>query len=448
MQFLLERFRDYGPVAVSSIASIALWPLSRWVLPKIRSRTIHTWSHIVLGLLLACLCFRNEVVIPIGITIITYFTIDLPPVPGCAVALALNTATNIYQKLKDPDEAWAFDITCIVMMQFQRIVCTTLNLADGRKINSGHEPKRDFMKRLALKQKPPFLEWLAYNFTPLGASSGPLFEFKLFELALEVGNREHIKADSRSRGLAIRRWLTAIFWDIFNFLFMKYGEISFYRAPFYVNRPWYIRAVMSIGCTILQSCRYFSAWHPVEAAIYELGLGENDTIEDFKDISNGTLGDLFCAKSCNEWLRSWNYSAHIFWKRYLFYPLKDSGVPYSIAHHATFCSSAIWHGFHAVYYLCLPEMLGSTIADEILLKNFPLSEMSVFGRVLYLLWEQTVMFTAVCSWWYHTAEAFLFVRKTHYFSGSIAVAALFVPMLLYSALIKTKRKRAEQKKVE
>jgi hypothetical protein len=230
---------------------------------------------------------------------------------------------------------------------------------------------------------------------------------------------------------------------------MKYGEISFYSAPFYVNRPWLIRGVMCVGCTILQSCRYFSAWHPVEAAIYELGLGENELVDDFKDISNGTILDLFDAKSCNEWLRSWNHSAHIFWKRYLFYPLKDSGVPYSIAHHSTFAASAIWHGFHAVYYLCLFEMLGSVIADEILLKNFPLSEMSIFGRVLYFLWEQTVMFTAVCSWWYHTATAFFFVRKTHYFTGSIAIVALLVPMLLYSALVKkTKPKRAEEKKVE
>jgi hypothetical protein len=226
---------------------------------------------------------------------------------------------------------------------------------------------------------------------------------------------------------------------------MKYGSLDFYQLPFYLKSPTIIRLFLSLACTAVQAFRYWPAWHPVDAGISEFGLAENDIVEHRDDVSNLSVVELFSSDSISCWLRNWNHSAHIFWKRYLFYPLKDSGWPYQAAHHSTFVASAIWHGWEPVYFLCLPEMAAAVIADELLLRFVDVGKLSPPLRALYGLWVVTAMFTAVSTFWYRSFAAFWFVRRSNRYCGTVVIIAMLAIMLAYTSIAKKKRRAGEKK---
>ena len=444
---LVESFKEIGPIAPHCAINISLYPLTRFVLPKFKSRAFHIWFHIIVGCLLAYILFLETVVYALAVTVLFYFFLDKDPRLCTFLAILTNCAANLYTKLNKDEDGWKYEITCIIMIQFQKIVATTINIYHGRLAKkSGEKNKREFFNKVALEEKPPFLEWFAYMMTPFGACSGPFYEFKLFTVVLELGQREHIKPGSRSRKRANLRWFSALFWDLFNLVFMKYGAITFYERPFYKNQHWIVRSLLCLVCTWIQSCRYFPAWHPCDAANYEAGVGESEFITEFDDISNLGMYDLLTSPSIGGWLQRWNHSAHIFWKRYLFYVLLDAKYPYSIAHHSTFIASALWHGFEPVYFMVLPEMISSTIADEIILKYWPAEKRGIVGNILYHYWKIMAMYNSTSTWWYRSYHAFWYVRRSHDYSMTYLTFAIFVLVEIYAAIFPMrKQKKGEEK---
>jgi hypothetical protein len=223
--------------------------------------------------------FGKFVIVPIYIILLSYALIDGNPIVCIVFAVFINSATNLYEKLKEPG-GWEFALSCLVMVQFLKIVSATINVADGRRLTKCLKLKRSFSDKPSLASKPSFLEWSAYMVSPYGIISGPFFEFQLFEIGLDVGIRDHINPDSPSRRRATLRCFSGIFWALFNIAFMKYGAIKIYSMPFHLNSPLLVRSVLSICCTSVQSWRYWSAWDPVDAGLCELGLAENDIIEN------------------------------------------------------------------------------------------------------------------------------------------------------------------------
>ncbi|KAH0791972.1 MBOAT family protein [Histomonas meleagridis] len=348
--------------------------------------------------------------------------------------MGINTAVNLYQKLK-ACESWDFEVTAIVMILFNRIVITTFNLYDGRQIKEGKTIKREFAKRLALEKKPSLIDWFAYCLTPMGGNSGPAFEFKIFDYILTVGNRPKISANSKSRKYSIERFFSSIFWSIFNLLFMSKFQISFYSQPWFLRQNVFIRFLLSIICTIGQLCRYYPAWHPVESAIYETGVCETPLVEDFYDCSNMGLIQLLKTPSVGAWLQVWNHTSHIFFKRYLFYQLKDNGFSYTFSHHSVFVVSALWHGFDPVYLMLLPEVVSSSVADQLIQKYFQPNSSSKISFALYHFWKIASMSNATSTFWYRTFDSFFFVRKSIGYLGTIMSFSMFIIMNVYAWLM-------------
>lgn len=425
---LKEQVLAIGPSAFLFVISTFLWPLSRFVLVRIKSRSFQIWFHIIFGLILAYILFLNDIIIPIVFCISSYFIIDkFKPVVIFLLAFVFNSAINVYQ-LRKSASGWEFEVTCIVMIMMQRVIATSFNIYHGRQISQGEKKKREFFNKLAILEKPPFLEWVAYCFTPMGSNSGPHLEFKIFSYMLDCGNRPPIKKDSISRKRAISRYISGFCWAGFNLVFMNKFGPDFYEQPFYTQAPVYIRHFLMIFCTIGQACRYFPAWHPVEAAIYELGAGECEYITDFNDISNCSIFDVLTSRTVGEWLQRWNHTSHIFWKRYLLYPLLDAKYPYQIAHHSIFVFSALWHGFSPVYFLVLPEMIASTVADSLLTLYFPIKSRSLSMKFFCHYFTIMSMMNSTSTWWYRSFDLFFSVRKSHQYSGT--VITFFVTLLL------------------
>ncbi|KAH0788177.1 MBOAT family protein [Histomonas meleagridis] len=437
--WFIDVYEFIGPVFWLCTITMSLMPLYRWVLPKIKSRYFHSIFHIITGLFLTRILYKNDFIIPILITFITYFIIDKNPYIVSLIAMGINTAVNLYQKLK-ANESWDFEVTAITMILFNRIVFTTFNLSDGRKIKEGKPVKREFSKRLALDKKPSLLDWFAYCITPMGGNSGPCFEFKIFEYILTIGDHPQISADSKSRKYANKRFLSSIFWSVFNILFMNKVQISFYSQPWFVRQNVFIRFLLSIVCTIGQFCRYYPAWHPVESSIYETGVCETPLVEDFYDCSNMGLVQLLTTPSVGAWLQVWNHTSHIFFKRYLFYQLKDNGFSYSFSHHSVFVVSALWHGFDPVYLMLLPELVASSVADQMLQKYYPRSSRSKLGNLLYHFWKVISMTNATSTFWYRTFDSFFFVRRSCGYIGTILTFGVFIGVNIYAKIIGSKKK--------
>ena len=439
---VIQRMKEIGPIAPHCLINTSLYPLARFVLPKIKSRTFHVWFHIIVGTALAYILFLNTVLFPIIVTTVSYFLIDKDPRLCTFLVILTNCGTTLYTKLHKSKDGWKYEITSIILIQFQKIVSATINLYHGRQMKKTRQKnKREFFNRLAMEEKMPFTEWFAYMMTPFGACSGPFYEFKLFTVVLEIGQREHVKPGSRSRRRATLRWLTSIFWDLFNLFFMKYGAITFYERPFYKDQNWFVRSLLCLVCTWIQSCRYFPAWHPCDAANYEAGVGENEFVCEFDDVSNLGMYDLLTSPSIGVWLQRWNHSAHIFWKRYLFYVMLDCKFPYSVAHHMTFLASALWHGFEPVYFMVLPEMISATIADNLILKYWPAESRGLLWNVLYHYWKIMAMYNATSTWWYRSYSAFWYVRRSHGYSMTYMTFAVFATVELYSAFFAQKKKK-------
>lgn len=440
---IVSTLNSLGPGVMCFIIGLGLYPLSRYVLPNIKSKLTVTWIMVILGMASAIILFKQQMLIALAMSVIFYFPLDKNPMVCIICAFIYSSAVNLYYQIATT--AWSFTVNGLTMVIFQRIMMTTFNLYHGRQAKAGQEIKRPFHKKLALSERPSFLEWIAFTFTPYGQASGPVFEYKLFEYILESGSHPRVSDDSKSHKRAVRRLFGSLFWGVFTLLFLKYSDISFYSSEFYIKQPALIRLFLTILCSLIHTTRYFAAWQAYEAGIYECGLGECDLCE-FDDITNYSIVQVLESPTVGIWLQRWNHSAHLFWKKYLFYPLLDNKWGYFIAHHSVFVVSALWHGFYPVYYLLLPEMIASTVADQYLNQCFPQTPTQPFIiKCLYRIWVVLSMMNTTSTWWYRTFDAFFFVRKSNGYSGTIIIFAMLAITYLCMIIIKPQRPKSDKK---
>lgn len=440
-EFLHWLITNFGVLAVLFFTDLSLWPIARYVLPKIKNRTAAALFHLVTGVAFCYVMFKSQIIIAFAMAIICYIALHINTTVAIIADVICNCATHIILIIFSAG-LWKFEISCVTMIAFHKILGTAFNLKHFKDMKEGKK-LRDFQVNYALEKMPNLLEWLAYMFTPFGGNSGPTIEFKLFDMILETGNREHIKDDSEDRKRARKRWIDSVFYGIFNLIFMPYAKLDAYTKPSFTNLPIFVKPLMTLVLTTINISRYFCAWLNVDAAYYELGLGSS-SISTFDDVSNGTLVQLFSSRSIGHWIQVWNHTAHVFWKRYLFYPLKDSGFSYTIAHNAVFVASALWHGFHPVYYLVLPEMLLSTTADQILDHYFPITDSTPFWKSFpRRFWIAASMLNSISTWWYRTADAFFMVKKANHYLLTLLIVCVFIFSMIVKVVMKKPKAKQE-----
>lgn len=441
---------NFGILAILFFTDLSLWPQARYLLPKIKSRTVASIYHIVTGLVFCAVLFEKQLFLAIGMVVTIWLTLGLPIYISIPVACAWNTIVHLYLIIFMGGQ-WKFEISCITMIVFHKALGTIFNLYHGKKLAKGEKIKRKFHEDMALKERPSFLDWCAFCFTPFGGNSGPAIEFKLFEFILEAGNREHIKDDSKDRSLARGRWIESIVMALINLFFMPYCKFSVYTSEWFSNLPIFVKPFMTLLITLGNITRYLCAWLNVDAAYYELGLGSCG-IATYDDVTNGTIPKLLTSKTVGRWIQDWNHSAHLFWKKYLFYPLLDAGVPYVIAHNAVFAASALWHGFHPVFYMVLPEMLMATNADLIFDRQFPITDETPFWKTIpRRFWTITTMLNAISPWWYRSASAVITIKRANHWILPIYEFVVWSLATVYDKLHPVKRQKkapAEKPKAE
>ena len=380
----------------------------------------------ILGVLFLFWLFDIDAFIAIGMAIITYFALDLP-VGFCTIfALILNSLVQL-KVIFFTRPGWSLEVAGCTMMIFQKVIATSNNLQAGKEIKNRLRPKREFNRRLAILEKPSLIRWLSYCLSFFGASCGPSYEYKIYEYTLSIGSRPPLDPNSKSAKVALRKYLSSFLSILSAGYILPLAKISFYQSEFYLNRSLPVRILLIFLLTILQFSRYLPAWHAVEAASYQFGIAESDLLLNFDDISNKELLVRIFSRSAGQWSQEWNHSTHLNLKRYIFYPLYDNGYGYFLAHNSVYIVSALWHGFHPVLYLGLPEMLFSTLADTIFLKHFPQSPNDpIWRKIIDVAWMWFAMLGPTCTWCYRTYSSFILVRNTVYWIPPLINVLAFV----------------------
>ena len=415
-----------GVTQVLYLFLLLLWPISKFILPKIKSKKLNCYFHIFFGFLMCYILFNNKIIFALLTAIISYFFLDKRPFYVFILGLTLNSFTHLYYYFFSGIKSWSMEITGTCMVIFQKIISISYNIYDG---NLKDKKIDELVNNYSLKEKPSFLEWIAYCFTPYGGTTGPFYEFKVFNLILTSFERPLIKSNSKDRLISIKKYFSSFIYAIISLIGFKYANLNTYKTEFYLNLPLIIRCIFSSLITFLQAIKYFSVWSAVEAGLFELGLGQISFI-GYDSISNLSIFDVLSSESLSIWLQKWNHTTHLFWKKYLFIRLKSNGYGSTIAVNSVLLISAFWHGFKPVYYLFLPESLIGFTIDKFL-NNFKFK--SKFYKIFRNIYTVFVMLGYTSAWWSSTSNAFFYIRKTYFWIPQILPIFIY---LIFKYLIK------------
>lgn len=398
--------------------------MSIFLFPKIKNRNISLITHIIIGLIFYYLLFQARILFCLIPSVFIYPFLDSQPFKVFIVALLGNSVMHFYHVLNAP-ASWSMEVTALGLTMFQKVVSISHNINDGRKKAKGESFKVKHFEKVSLLKKPSILEWLAYCFTPFGSSSGPFFEYKLFDEIVACSEREHIKPDSVDRKMATNRYFGSMVYALLTSIGFRICSRNTYESDFYLESPLVLRLLMMLFLTCIQAVKYYTVWWTTEAALFEFGLLNSDCVYSNPEISISNLSftDVLQSESCGIWLQRWNHSAHLFWKNYLFYRLFYGGYGYNVAYYSVFISSALWHGFKPVYYMVLPELLLCSATDRELRKKFDLTPSNIY---LFRLWVICANLFSTCSWWHSTANAFIYIRNTVYWTPQIGMICVFL----------------------
>ena len=437
LEYIISLIKPLWSGALLLVGSWLLLPLALWVLPKFKSKRSAALFHSVFGVVLCFLLFKWDTLILVVGIIIGYYAISMAkPLHGSLIGFAINCFAHVLYAIRSA--GWAVDISGNCMCLFMKITATAYNLSDGRKKKAGEEIKRKRWDDVALDEKPSFLNWFAYCMTPYGAFGNPFIEYKLFDYALDVGNRKPISEDDKK--LALNRYLWSFVYAAVNLFTMNYIDETIYDSEFYTNLVWCLKILFMVVITFIQLSRYFTAWYCVEAGYFALGLYSSDIIPG-DEVQNNQLTYILQSTSCTEYMRRWNHTTHLFWKNYLYTRMLNCGFKPFTADTAVFAASCTWHGFRPVFYIMFPETIAIMSADKMLQKTFPLEESSsVIKKLAYNAWTILMMAYACSTFYYPSVRRFISFRNSVYWSPFIlAIGVVILCKIKAKSQKKTKK---------
>lgn len=420
--------------AIFYFCCLTLYPLSRYVLPKIKSRDHAAILHLILGIAESFILFGKDTLIGFIVCLLPYLALRKT---NTKIAFIVNIiclfSSQFYISFLGND--WALDITCHTMIVFIKIWAFICSIKDGKDKSEGKTLKREQWNLMAIEKMPSLTYYLSYLYTPYGSFSNPFIDYNLFIYLLDTGKRDHSKLPEKDQKRAWMRYICSFPYAIIISYFMSVITYDCYLSDWYLGLPIPLRIIASMILTILTSARYFACWFAIEAGFYEAGLGSSGLI-DFYGISNLNFIDTLTSGSVAEWLRRWNHTTHLFWKNNLFTRLLNAGYGHNFASFAVLASSLLWHGFKANYFLVLPELFVISQCDALWDKLIT-PNTSKFIKYLKMFYVLVSMLYTTSSWYYPSTQQFIYVRKTLGFVPFIL--NIVVGIICYIMLIQRKK---------
>lgn len=405
------------------IISLGLYPMARFVFPLIKNKYISAIIHIIYGEFLSFVLFGvKDSVIMIVFILASYFLLFLDPIKAGIIGFAMTMATHIYIYLQGV--SWALDITGLSMVCFQKLYSLSWNLKDAQDIRDKKEVRKR-MAQLAVDKRPDIIIYYAYLITPYGGFTNPFIEFKTFDYMINRGNRtEPLTAEDKY--LSLKRFIQAYVLSGFVAVTMPYIKWENYESEWFLNLNVVFK-VFAIGIlTSMTVVRYFCSWWVVESGYYGFGLASSNIFGNVKDeVSNLSLFEVLDSRSCQDWMRRWNHTTHLFFKNYIYARLLGAGYSPTVGNLAVFIGSSAWHGCRPVYFIILPEAYIIMQVDRIFCRKFPAK--NLFWIIIHDLFTSLSMLYSTSTWFYPWLGEFLHIRKSVYcFPTVFSICLYFV----------------------
>ena len=437
---LLDILKNLSTVELYMFISAFLYPMARFVFPHIKSKYINALIHIIYGNILSFALFGiKDSLIMVAFIIISYFLLFLPPWIAGFIGFSMTMATHVYIVLQGV--SWALDITGLSMVCFQKVFSLAWNLYDGKRLQEKKEVRKR-ASQLAVFERPNIFIYYAYLITPYGGFTNPFIEFKVFDYMLNIGNRKE-PLTSEDKYLALKRFIEAYLLSGFVAVTMKYMVWENYESQWYLNLNIVLKCFAIAALTAFSVTRYYCSWWVVESGYYAFGLASSNLYDNVKyEISNLSLLEVLDSRSCQDWMRRWNHTTHLFFKNYLYARLMAQGFSSAFGNFAVFFVSMAWHGCRPVYFLLLPESFLIMEADRVFCRKFPAK--NIFWILIHDIFVCTTMLYCTSTWFYPWVHNFIYVRKSVYYLPTVFSILMFFAL----KFVKTPKKPEEIKQKE
>jgi hypothetical protein len=347
----------------------------------------------------------------------------------------MNSFAHFIFLFRDSGEH-VLNITGNVMCLFHKLCSMSHNLADGELKKAGQELKRKRWSDVSLEEKPTPLRFYAYCLTPFGSFGNPFIEYKLFEYALNCGNRDKISDDDRQ--LAFSKYFWSFPHSIAQLFLLPNLTEGIYFSDFYLNRSLLVKLLLMVLFTLCQLARYGPSWYAIEAGFIGLGLNANEIIPG-DECMNLDYSYVLSAPNCQEWMRRLNHTTHVFFKNYFYTRLLHEGYGSVFVDSVIFACSSSWHGFGPQLYPMIIETVFIMNVDKELAVRYPLDlKGSPWNWGLWKIWTVLEMTYIPCSFYFPSLHAYFGIRNS--FQWAPMVLAVIVGTICQFA----KRRAASQ----
>ena len=407
---IINTIKNLDTVVLLMVFNAFLYPLSRWFFPFIKNKNVSAFLHAAFGIFMSYGLFGTfDTCIMLAFVFVSYFLLNLGPLWASIICFSMTMATHVYILLQGV--SWALDITGISMVVFQKVCSLTFNLKDGKDEAEGKKI-RPRWSAAAIQEKPNIVVFFGYCFTPYGSFSNPFIEFKVFDYMINIGNRKE-PLTKEDKYLALKRFIEAYICSIVTKISFSFVGYENFTSEWYLKLPIIARTVVVVLNTLFTVTRYFCSWWIVESGLYGFGVASSGLFENTKEeVSNLSLLEVLNSGSCQEWMRRWNHTTHLFWKNYLFSRLRANGYSAQLGNMAVFICSSAWHGCRPVYFMMLPESFIIMEIDKIFCKKFPLNRNSWLSVLVHDSFVACTMLYTTCTWFYPWVNEFFYVRKS------------------------------------
>ena len=342
--------------------------------------------------------------------------VDYNPYYVFAIAYFMNTAVHFVQLV------WPINVRVknLTKMIFFKIVATSFNLADGRKVKEGKAGLNKRQKTFHLLKKPTFLEWIGYCFTPFGAISPSFYEFRLFENILDVGKNPS-KISDKSRSKAIECLKRSFVHFVIYYVFRHFFTLKFYKSEFFLSLNILFRILLVLILGIIVFSRDFMFWKVVDASLFEVGFLDSGLVEE-DEFTSLTIENLLSQKTIKDWSKAFNHTNEIFWSNYLTLRGPESGLPPKVIEWIAFFCKPIYKGLCGGILLASFEKKLFVAAEKVLHTFAPRFTKDTFWPEY--IFTQVFMVLNRASMRFTTVYAFFYVNYVIYFIFWIVAAAM------------------------
>lgn len=426
-------------VFIQYLFLLSSYPIARWVLPHIKTRKKSIIFHITFGMGMCALLYKTGLISALIMLIIGYCILDKNPYIVLLISYSMNFL--ILLQIYFPNHP---RVCNLARMIFFKTVATSFNLYDGKKADSKDIKFTKRQKVCYLTKKPTFYEWLAYCFTPFGAVAPSFYEFRLFNLILDLGEKQRkISEESRLKALNCLKQ-SSLYFSIY-FGFRHYFGFSFYKSDFFLSFNVFVRIFLVLFLGAIIYSRFFMQWKAVDAGLFQAGFLDSGILDE-DEFTSLSLFNLLSKKKISEFGKAFNHTVNLFRSNYLSSRSNDSGLNQSLYNGISFVLKPFLKGPYGGYFLGVFEKKLFVTAEkfiQILAPNYTEN----FLWVEYAF-TQIFMIANKASIRFKTIYAFIYVNFVILFFFWICASVIIVVGYFLTKSGNDKNKIEEEKQIK